>query len=81
LFKNSDAWLHSLAELVPWNRFLGSVKIRALAGQYDKSIPTLFLGSIDCSKIPALDSDPTSFFSAFKRPAKIISRKTVEKYN
>jgi hypothetical protein len=51
------AWLHSLAELVPWNRFLGYIKvkkIRALAGQYDNPIPTRFLALIDCSEIPAL---------------------------
>jgi hypothetical protein len=38
------------------NRFLGSLKglqIRALAGRYDKPIPTRFLAPIDCLKIPA----------------------------
>ncbi len=38
------------------NRCLGSLKglqIQALAGRYDSPIPNLFLGPIDCSKIPA----------------------------
>jgi hypothetical protein len=39
------------------NRFLGSLKglqIRALACRYGNPIPTRFLASIDCLKIPAL---------------------------
>ncbi len=51
--------LHSLAELVHWNRFLGSLKVKkkfGLAGRYDNTIPTRFLAPIDCSRIPALVS-------------------------
>ncbi len=48
------ARLHSLAELVPWNRFLCSLKVYkfgALAGLCDNPIPTRFLDPTDYSKI------------------------------
>jgi hypothetical protein len=45
------ARLHRLAESIPG--LLRSLKIPSLAGGYDNPIPTRFLASTDCSKIPA----------------------------
>jgi hypothetical protein len=44
------------------NRFhvIDSAGLCSLAGQYYSPIPTQFLASIDCLKIPALDSGHTS---------------------
>jgi hypothetical protein len=44
--------LHRLAESIPG--LLKSLKIPPLAERYDNAIPTRFLASIGCSKIPAL---------------------------
>jgi hypothetical protein len=52
----------------PKNRFLGtnSARLCTIAGQYDNSIPTLFLAPIDCLKIPALDCQlDTAFHPIF----------------
>ncbi len=53
------ARLRRIAELIPWNWFLGSIKIWALAGRCDNSILTRFLAPIDCLRISALDSGPS----------------------
>ncbi len=47
------------------NRFNGinSASLCGLAGRYDDPIPTGFLASIDCLKIPALFSTGTLLFS------------------
>ncbi len=58
IFKLLSARLHCLAELVPWNRCLGSVKvkkIRALVPARQPYSYSRFLAPIYCSKIPVQD--------------------------
>ncbi len=50
--------IHKKTFKVPKNRFqrIDSASLCSLAGRYDNPIPTMFLASIDCSKIPAQNS-------------------------
>jgi hypothetical protein len=49
------ARLHSLAELVPWNRFMGFLKLKnsGSGGPVRQPYFKRFLASMDCYKIPA----------------------------
>jgi hypothetical protein len=63
----------------PRNRFQGmnSASLCSLAGRYDNPIPTRFLASIDCLKIPALNLNELLLFNEMwyrSRRASLVQR-------